>query len=369
MERITLKRIVCTVTNDLTYDQRMARICSSLSAVYDVTLIGRLRSNSKPLLEKPYHQKRFRNWFNRKFVFYIEHNVRLFFLLLKEPCDAICSIDLDTILAGYFASRIKGIPLVYDAHEYFTEMEEVVRRPHVHTIWKWIARFTIPKIQAGYTVSLGYAQKFKGEYGVDLKLVRNATRLTNSSVLPYESRNYILYQGAVNEGRGLESLLLAMKRIPNKLMICGDGDVYQKLKKLAKEEHLTDKVTFTGYIPPNELKLYTERALIGITLFTNDGLSNQLSLANRFFDYMHSGVPQLVMAYPEYTAVLEKYKLGEAIEKVDKERIYNGLKTLLASRDNWESCKIAALKAREVLNWQHEERVLLDVYKSLFDSK
>ncbi len=364
-----MKRIVCTVTNDLTYDQRMARICTSLSTVYDVTLIGRLRSNSKTLAKKPYQQKRFRNWFNKKFVFYAEHNVRLFFQLLKEPCDAICSIDLDTILAGYLASRIKGVPLVYDAHEYFSEMEEIVRRPHVHIIWKWIARYTIPKIQAGYTVSHGYAQKFKGEYGVDLQLVRNATRLTHSTVLPYESRNYILYQGAVNEGRGLESLLLAMKRIPHKLVICGDGGVYQKLIALAEKEHLTDKVTFTGYLPPKELKTYTERALIGITLFTNDGLSNQLSLANRFFDYMHSGVPQLVMAYPEYTAVLENYKLGEAIEKVNAEHIYNGLNSLLANRDYWESCKNAALEAREVLNWQHEERVLLRVYESLFDSK
>jgi uncharacterized protein (DUF302 family) len=48
-----LKKITFTVTNDLTYDQRMQRICASVAnAGYDVLLIGRKLQGSLPLKKK-----------------------------------------------------------------------------------------------------------------------------------------------------------------------------------------------------------------------------------------------------------------------------------------------------------------------------
>ena len=45
-------RIIFTVTNDLNYDQRMIRICNSLSQRgYDIKIIGR-KFNDSPSLEK-----------------------------------------------------------------------------------------------------------------------------------------------------------------------------------------------------------------------------------------------------------------------------------------------------------------------------
>ncbi len=55
-----MKRIVCTVTNDLNFDQRMIRICTSLTnAGYDVLLIGRRKRSSPTLEEKLFLQKEF----------------------------------------------------------------------------------------------------------------------------------------------------------------------------------------------------------------------------------------------------------------------------------------------------------------------
>ena len=43
-------KIYCTVTNDLNQDQRMHRICSSMTQMgFDVTLVGRTKSNALPL--------------------------------------------------------------------------------------------------------------------------------------------------------------------------------------------------------------------------------------------------------------------------------------------------------------------------------
>ena len=69
-----MTKLVFTVTNDITYDQRMDRICSSLAANdFEVCLIGKKNKNSLPLT-KPYKTIRL-NCFNTlgKF-FYLEFN-------------------------------------------------------------------------------------------------------------------------------------------------------------------------------------------------------------------------------------------------------------------------------------------------------
>ena len=107
-----MKKIFFTVTNDLTYDQRMIRICSSLAnAGYQVCLVGRQRPHSKALRQQPFEQKRLKCFFERGKFFYLEYNIRLFFFLMFQRFDAICSIDLDTILPGFYVSKIKRKPV------------------------------------------------------------------------------------------------------------------------------------------------------------------------------------------------------------------------------------------------------------------
>lgn len=127
-----MKKIYFTVTNDLNSDQRMQRICTTLAENgYDVTLVGRELPASHPLLPQKFKQKRIKCRFNKGKLFYFEFNARLSCLLALKKMDAICAIDLDTIHPCYTLSRLKRIPRVYDAHELFTEMKEVITRPGI----------------------------------------------------------------------------------------------------------------------------------------------------------------------------------------------------------------------------------------------
>src|SRR5690606_13145976 len=140
-----LARIFFTVTNDLTYDQRMQRICRSLSnAGHSVVLVGRKRKHSPPLKSEPYRQYRLRCLGEKGFLFYASYNIRLFFFLWKRRMDGICAIDLDTIIPCLLASRLKKVERIYDAHELFCEMKEIVSRPTMYLFWKWIERSTVP---------------------------------------------------------------------------------------------------------------------------------------------------------------------------------------------------------------------------------
>ena len=61
-----LKKIIFAVTNDISYDQRMARICGTLAdAGYDVEIVGRKRKKSITLLTKNYKQTRLNCFFDK----------------------------------------------------------------------------------------------------------------------------------------------------------------------------------------------------------------------------------------------------------------------------------------------------------------
>ncbi|MCB0662870.1 MAG: glycosyltransferase, partial [Saprospiraceae bacterium] len=169
-----MRHIICTVTNDLNYDQRMIRICSTLvQAGYKVTLIGRRRSDSRALKRQPFEQVRMNLFFKKGKLFYLEYNIRLFFYLLFHSFDLVNSVDLDSILPGLLAAKLKGKKVSYDAHEYFTEVPEVVERPLVQGIWKRVEAFAVPRIDFAYTVCQSIANEFSSKYNKAFEVVRN----------------------------------------------------------------------------------------------------------------------------------------------------------------------------------------------------
>ncbi len=365
------KRIHLTVTTDLNYDQRMQRICSTLAeAGYTVTLVGRRKHDSTPLLDRPYKQKRLKMIAQSGLAFYIEYTIRLLLYLLTVRTDAICSIDLDSILPGYIVARIRQKKKVYDAHELFCEMEEIIARPRVYKIWKKIERATLPHYQHGYTIGHFYATEYRKMYGHQYHIVRNTTVLDPSPLPPNEGK-YILYQGAVNEGRCFEQLIPAMQYVDYTLVICGQGNYMEQTRELIAKYGVADKVELKGYIPPTELVHYTQNALVGITLFTSTCKSNYYSLANRFFDYIHQGIPQLGVALPEYMRINNEYQVATLIDtaEVTPEAIASALNRFIADSEYHHRLSQNTLACRLKYNWQEEAKTLLRVWEQVFEER
>ncbi|MEO6670181.1 MAG: glycosyltransferase [Ferruginibacter sp.] len=355
-----------TVTTDLTYDQRMIRICSSLANVgYKVVLVGRKKKESQALTAQPFHQKRINCLFEKGKLFYVECNLRLFFFLIFKKMDAICAIDLDTILPCYYIGSIKKIKRIYDAHELFCEMKEIVSRPKIYKVWKWIERKTVPHFKFGYTVNQPIADEFEKMYGCRYEVIRSIA-VYNEVLEEQKKEKYILYQGAVNEGRSFETLIPAMKMVNAQLVICGDGNFMTQAKQLVADNQLTGKVIFKGMVEPTALKHYTAAAYIGITLFEKDSRSNYFSLANRFFDYTHAATPQLCVDYPVYREINDQHHVAVLIDDLSPENIASHLNEMLNDKTGWQSMTANCRKASKILNWQNEEIKLVSFYKNIF---
>ena len=364
---IQVKKIIFTVTNDLNYDQRMQRICGSLAdAGYDVLLVGRKFKTSLPLQSKNYRQQRLYCWFTKGKFFYAEFNIRLFFYLLFKRSDCICAIDLDTILPCFYISEIKGIKRVYDAHEYFSQLDEVISRPDIYRFWHKVERKMIPKYKNGYTVCDSLAEEFKKNYNANYKVIRNVPLLSaiNAEV---KSQNVILYQGAVNKGRGLDKLALAMKNVNAQLWVCGHGNFIEEMRSAVQTSDLSDKIVFYGMLEPEALKKKTMESNIAVNPFERTGLNQYLSLSNKFFDYIHAGIPQITMNYPEYRKINDQYKVAELIDDLDPETIAKAINRVLDDKGLYSQLKQNCLKARQELNWQKEKSKLLGFYQQLFN--
>ncbi|MBA2249231.1 MAG: glycosyltransferase [Chitinophagaceae bacterium] len=344
----------------------MIRICTSLANNgYKIILVGRNLKRSIPLVPQPFVQKRLKCLFSKGKFFYAEYNLRLIFFLLFKKMGGICAIDLDTILPCLFISTLKSTKRIYDAHELFCEMKEIVTRPRVYKTWKRIEKYSVPKFKKGYTVNQIIASEFKKMYNVDYNVIRSIALMKPLEVSTTKEK-YILYQGAVNEGRSFETLIPAMKEVDAQLIICGDGNFMKNAQKLVKQNNLENKVMLKGKLAPEELYAYTITAWIGITLFDAEGLSNYYSLANRFFDYIQAAVPQLCVDFPAYREINSRYEVALLVSDCNTQNIAVQLNELLVNGELHERLRQNCLQAREIFNWQNEEKNLLHFYKNIF---
>jgi glycosyltransferase involved in cell wall biosynthesis len=386
----------------------MLRIGTSLAkAGFEVWLVGRQLPDSQPFENQYIKSHRFSLFFNKGKLFYIEYNIRLFFWLLTQRFDIIGGIDLDSILPCYFSAKIKNIlrggystlskltfgkllkfperfdhsaniKIVYDAHELFSETPEVVRRPMIRRVWLAIERFVVPKVDVAYTVSQSVADEFERRYGRRFGLIRNlpmrdvvihpAYKPNDSSFITHHSsfkKKVILYQGALNEGRGLETAVEAMQYVENaEFWMIGEGDLSQILRGMVERLGLQGKVKFLGFIVPDELPFYTAKANIGIHISEDKGLSYRYSLANKFLDYIQSEVPQICTQFPEYQRLNEQYNVAVLIEKTDVQLLVSALNRFLNDDLYYQQIKENCRQAAVELCWEKEEERLIDVYRN-----
>lgn len=343
----------------------MQRICTALSnAGFKVSIYG-FRTQDQPDLDlQPYRQIRLKRIFKKGKLFYIEYNLRLIFELFKNKYDVYTAIDLDTALANYVAAKWHKKTLCLDAHEYFLGLPEIQHRPFTKLLWQKLERFIYPKIKKAYTVNESIAKLYASEYDIEMAVVRNCPELITPKTTTAKE-NYILYQGALNEGRGLEELITAMQWVNMPLKIAGSGTIDVALKKLVKNLNLENKITFLGYILPKDLNKITQKAYIGLNLLKGNCLNYYYSLANKFFDYMHASTPQLSMNFPEYKLINNKYEVAVLVDNLNPKHIAENLNKLIENKNLYTKLASNCKAAKQIFNWQKEKEQLIKFYNNL----
>jgi len=321
--------------------------------------------------KRPYRIHRMKLLFTDGPLFYACFNLRLFLLLLFHKSDLLLSNDLDTLLPNYLVSKIKGKPLIYDSHEYFTEVPELVSRKGVQKIWKRIEKWIFPKLIHVITVNESIADLYENEYGIRPVVVRNIPSTQSKYIyksraelsLPENKKILILQGSGINIQRGAEEMVEAMQYINNAvLLIVGGGDVVEKLKLMVSDLSLKDKVIFRSKLPYEQLINLTYQADLGLTLDKDTNLNYRYSLPNKLFDYIQAGTPVIASPLVEIKKIVEQFDIGDFIPDHNPKQIADKVNTVLSDKEliaRWEKNIIFAASQ---LTWENEEQVLKKIF-------
>ena len=361
-------RVYIAVINDLVTDQRVHRVADLLiQKGFMVTCIGRRLKTSPELEGYSFRHRRFRMLFTKGPLFYFCFNLRLFFTLLfvSKP-SLIIANDLDTLPASYMASRIRRVKLIYDSHEFFTHVPELIQRKQVQKIWKWIEYRYVRKLKYAVAVNQSIAEIYRRLYKTPFKVVRNVPYKREpcpdiNVKEQFEGIKLIIYQGSLNVGRGIELVIETMQYLNNAVfIIAGTGDIEAELKNLVKEKGLSDRVIFKGRLTPRELVPLTCAADIGISLEEDRGLNYRYALPNKLFDYIQARVPVLCSDLPEMSRIVRTYGVGVATDEREPKRVAAIIRYMLEERSDgaWRE---ALDRAADELCWENESKVYLDL--------
>lgn len=354
------KSILIAATSDLSTDQRVLKVADTFRRNgWQAFLIGRKRAGS-PHFNTSYRHQQLRLLFNKSMLFYLEFNLRLFLKLLTYKYDYIYCNDTDTLLACFTASRIRKKPLFFDAHELFPELPELQGRRFVKKVWQTIEDILIPRLDRTITVCQSIADYYRERYGISMTVVRNVPLLRNEvDPLPLnvpKGKKVLLYQGALNTGRGLDWVIGAMAYISDAVLyIIGDGDIKSKLEEQVHQLNITDRVIFHGMVAANELHRYTPSADLGLCLLESLGKSYFYALPNRIFDYMHAGVPVLASPFPEIRNIVETYHTGTITDERHPQQLAAVISSLLQQPVDSEYLRTVAKE----FCWESEEKNIL----------
>ena len=362
-------KIALAVTNDIATDGRLLRHASALKeAGHEVILIGRELPWSRSL-QLPYKTIRMKLRHRKGWRFYAEYNRRLTKELRRLNADIVWANDTDTLIGCWLAARLTLHPakLVMDAHELFPEVPEIQHKPLVKWVWRTIERLLLPTCDARLTVCDSIADHYRQTLGADMTVVRNLSSVKwdmEHGKQPQANKQFhtLLYQGAVNIGRGVDWAIDALKWLPDcRLVVAGSGDLLEQMKTYASRKSWSDRVEFLGHVSLEDLHKLTPQADVGLVMLEDMGLSYHYALPNRIGDFVAAGVPMVVSDLPEMARVVRKYGVGEVMQAPGEKALAESIKRVLARK--WSDSDFAA--ARSDMDWNKEKEKIAECVNSI----
>ncbi|WP_323844044.1 glycosyltransferase family 4 protein [Microbulbifer magnicolonia] len=291
--------------------------------------------------------------------------------LVKRQPEYVHSHDVDTLPLAWLAGRLIRGKLIYDAHEISVSREgyrDIGR--FVGCIEKWL----MPRADACITTTSMRAKFFARAYSVPRPIVlENRPRFTkiikNEKIRRTlglkEPFPIVLYQGGLQPGRGLETLVRAFKDVPTAYLVCiGGGSIGERLKEIVKTESIYDRVFFIPTVPLVDLPEYTASADIGVQPIENTCLNHYTTDSNKLFEYIVAGLPVVASNLPEIARIVRENDLGRVVKSGSAEELASALALLVNDKAKREYYASRARQAARELNWESQESRLEGCYGS-----
>ncbi|WP_256585586.1 glycosyltransferase family 4 protein [Pseudomonas sp. 02C 26] len=294
----------------------------------------------------------------------------LFWRMARLRANIIHAHDVNTLPTAWLAARCSGAKLIYDAHEISTSREGYASFRRLVAL---VEQILMPRVSGTITTTQARAKFFARAYGIPRPIVlQNRPRMqtaTRSSRIRDElgldkAWPIIVYQGGVQQGRGLERLATIAAEVPNAYFVfIGGGRLNQTLHAIVETLALQERVHFIPTVPLAELPTYTASADIGVQPIENTCLNHYTTDSNKLFEYVQAGLPVVASDLPEIRQVVSRHDLGLLVPPGDSAALASALRTLVEDVGKRKHHATQACKAAQVLHWEGQEYELVQLYE------
>jgi glycosyltransferase involved in cell wall biosynthesis len=305
---------------------------------------------------------------------YIEWQLGILWHFRNFSVKCVNCHSLPVLPLGVLFKLLRKTLLVYDTHELETEGAGLVGIKRL--LYKSLEAALVRYADLVIVVNKSIGEWYKKRYNLrKVVSVRNIPHKTNFEQVspnhPLRSKfgineNEILYifQGNFGPGRGMGMLLDVFSKVEasKHIVFMGLGEwenAIQEYERKCSNIHLHEAVS------PQILAQYTQDADIGLCIQENVGLNYFLSLPNKFFEYIMSGVPPIASNFPELKQIIHESDAGWVVD-VDQEKLLSLVKEITQAEIQQKREKV--LQYRQTIGWQIEEEKLINAYHSLFGS-
>ncbi|MEA3491296.1 MAG: glycosyltransferase family 4 protein [Campylobacterota bacterium] len=374
-----MKTVTSIVLNNFQNDSRVLKESISLqNAGYKVKVVA---LHEEPLQEFDIVQNievhrvklRSRSWSKHKAIQLLKYFEFMYRVIREHKhSDILHCSDLNTLPVGVTIKKIfnKNAQIVYDAHEYETEINGL--HGIQKTLTKKIERFLIKYADAVICVSDAIADEYVKLYNIPKPaLVLNTPPfkkiekkdIFRETLNIAKDKTIFLYQGGLSKGRGIEILLDTFKQIgDNKdiIVFMGYGSLEELVQTASKEY---SNIYFHKAVTPDVLLDYTSSADFGISTIEDSCLSYRYCLPNKMFEYLMAEIPVIASNLYEIKRLVEDNNIGVVVD----ENTPNGLEEAIkkATLLDKEELYVNIQKAKEIYNWEEQESILLKLYEEL----
>jgi glycosyltransferase involved in cell wall biosynthesis len=306
---------------------------------------------------------------------YVEFVTKSVAALLRSRADVYEANDLPPLLPAVLSAKLRGKPVVYRAHELWSEQTPNLR---FAAFWRFMERRLVPKCDYVVTPEENRSRIYEVELGARRPpiTVRNcppyrppvASRRLRDELRRRGSRctTVVLYQGLVDSMRCLEEIADATRFFDDGVVLVIMGTGYGKWANPAAALAGYERIVVLPPVPYTELAPYTASADIGLLLYRNDCRNNYYCAPNKLFEYMMMGLPIVAANHPGLRHLVEDEGVGLCVDPESPEAIAAAVNRLAADPASRERMRCNGLRlSKSRYNWEVESTALLERYGSL----
>jgi len=314
-------------------------------------------------------------------------------MLNQEQSEAVHCHDFDTLIPGLIWARLHRRPVVYDAHDYYADMQaprlggiagsfllaaiEIADQTlsrfvnAVITVDERIARrYHNSKIVIiGHYPPLDFAQR-AGDGSEDARSTESR-RSVPGAFTPDASDQTLVYAGRLSIDRGL----LVIAQVMNELALRG---LYLRLRLLgtwtspaeqsaldAAMAGLENQLEYIGWVPFDQVAEELSRADVALAVL-QPVPRYMKAVPVKLMEYMACGLPVVISDFPYIRALVEDAGCGLLVDPENLEAVTGAVERLLT--DPQEAAKLGrngTAAFRDRYNWDALAPRLLALYDSL----